>query len=232
MTFSRVCAVVVAVSALAACTTQDASSGKEDVGSYESDLKLSSPRYLGPIANGQTITAYYYDPPRYRSFGFYARGGDQITVDISSYYGDAMGWITTSSYDVLAANDDASYATLDSKVTYTVPEGKPKRAYRIVFRDYDLLDATFSVSLSIQSASADDGDGDGDGDGETDGDGSTSGGTSSGGSSSGGTPACDPSSEPNRSYIGTPSTCPAIRFSCPAGQRSFSNACGCGCERY
>jgi hypothetical protein len=229
MTLSRVCAVLVAVSALAACTTQDASSGKEDVGAYESDLKLSSPRYLGPIANGETITAYYYDPPRYRSFGFYARGGDQITIDISSLYGDAMGWITDSSYNVLAANDDASYATLDSKVTYTVPAGKAKRAYRIVFRDYDLLDATFSVSLSIESAGTSDGetDGDGDGDGET---GSSSSGSS--GSSSGETPSCDPSSEPNRNYIGTPSTCPAIRFSCPAGQRSFSNACGCGCERY
>ena len=65
-----------------------------------------------------------------------------------------MGWITTSAFDVLAANDDASLATLDSKVIYKVPAGTASRAYRIVFRDYDLLDATFTVKLTIKSASA------------------------------------------------------------------------------
>jgi hypothetical protein len=190
--------------ALAACSQE--STGKEDVGSYESELKLVSPRYLGPIASGQTISAYYYDPPKYRSFGFYANGGDTITVDVKSQEGDAMGWITDTSYNVVAANDDASSSTLDSKVTYKVPASVSSKAYRIVFRDYDLLDATFDVKLTIKAGGV----------------------SSSSGGSSGST--CDPSSEPWRNYIGTPTTCPSIRFTCAVGKRSFSNACGCGCE--
>ncbi len=42
---------------------------------------------------------------------------------------------------------------------------------------------------------------------------------------------CDPSNEPNRRYIGTPSTCPMIRFMCVSGEQSFFNSCGCGCEK-
>jgi hypothetical protein len=41
---------------------------------------------------------------------------------------------------------------------------------------------------------------------------------------------CNPEAEPNRNYIGTPATCPMIRYSCSADKRSFQNACGCGCE--
>lgn len=41
---------------------------------------------------------------------------------------------------------------------------------------------------------------------------------------------CNPQAEPNRRYLGTAQTCPVIRFACRDGERSFSNACGCGCE--
>ncbi len=44
-------------------------------------------------------------------------------------------------------------------------------------------------------------------------------------------PPCDPEHEPNRNYIGTPKTCPTIRYTCQAGTRSFANECGCGCTR-
>lgn len=44
-------------------------------------------------------------------------------------------------------------------------------------------------------------------------------------------PPCDPEHEPNRTYIGTPRTCPTIRYTCQTGTRSFANECGCGCER-
>ena len=37
-------------------------------------------------------------------------------------------------------------------MVYTVPDGTATKAYRIVFRDYDLLDATFTVKLAIKSA--------------------------------------------------------------------------------
>lgn len=227
---------VVALAALAGCSSAEAPS-KEDVGSYESELRLASPRYLGPIASGETKTNHYYNPPRYRAYGFTAKGGDQITADVKSVNGDAMGWITTQAYDVLAFNDDASSSTLDSKVEYTVPAGTPSRAYRIVFRDYDLLDATFDVTLSIASDAAvtcsynNKTYNAGDGFPSTDGCNTCS-----------CTPtgnvvctkkaclACDPPNEPWRNYVGDPRTCQTIRYVCVATKRSFQNACGCGCE--
>lgn len=150
----RVCGAVLVLSGLAVvtgCSSADAPS-KESIDSSESDLKLSSPQYLGTIADGETKTSNYRNPPRYRAYGFTASAGDEITVNVKSVDGDAMGWITTASNTVLAANDDASSATLDSKVVYTVPAGTATKTYRIVFRDYDLLDATFTVKLAIKSA--------------------------------------------------------------------------------
>lgn len=152
--FGRFCGAVLVlagVTALSGCGGSDTSS-KESIDSSESDLKLSSPQYLGPIADGETKTSNYRNPPRYRAYGFTANAGDEITVNVKSIDGDAMGWITTSGYTVLAANDDASASTLDSKVVYTVPDGTATKTYRVVFRDYDLLDATFTVKLAIKSA--------------------------------------------------------------------------------
>lgn len=240
MSFPRVAIVaglVVGFAALTGCSSSTASAPeKEDVESYESELRLSTPRYLGQIANGETKTNYYYNPPRYRAFGFYAKGGDEITADVKSLEGDGMGWITTSSYDVVAGNDDASSSTLDAKVVYKVPAGTASRAYRIVFRDYDLLDAKFSVKLSIKTAAA-----------VTCSYGGTTHQVGASFPSEDGCNTCNcgssgivgctkmacvcnPEAEPWRDYIGTPSTCPTIRYFCNASQRSFQNDCGCGCE--
>ena len=196
--FSRVFIIAgaaIALASLAGCSSPDTSS-KDNVDSYESELKLASPKYLGQIADGETKTVSYSDPPHYRAYGFSASAGDEITVTVKSVNGDAMGWITNASYTSLAANDDASSSTLDSKVVYTVPAGTTTKAYRIVFRDYDLLDATFNVKLSIKAAA----------------------------------PACDPDNEPWRTYVGTPTECQVIRYTCSSSKRSFSNDCGCGCE--
>ena len=195
--FAGVFAGLAGLAAVTGCASPDAAATKESIDSSESDLKLSSPQYLGTIADGATKTSSYTNPPRYRAYGFTAAGGDEITATVKSFDGDAMGWITTSSYTVLAANDDASSSTLDSKVVYTVPAGTASRSYRIVFRDYDLLDATFSVKLSIKSTAV---------------------------------AACDPNNELWRDYKGTPTSCQVIRYSCPAGAKSFQNDCGCGCE--
>jgi hypothetical protein len=200
--FAGVVAGLAGLSAVTGCASPDAASTKESIDSSESDLKLSYPQYLGQIAEGATKTSNYANPPRYRAYGFTATGGDEITVTVKSYDGDAMGWITTSSYTVLAANDDASSSTLDSKVVYTVPTGTASRSYRIVFRDYDLLDATFSVKLSIKSSVP----------------------------VVPPVSACDPNNELWRDYKGTPTSCQVIRYSCPSGTASFQNACGCGCE--
>jgi hypothetical protein len=242
MSFLRALSVAGAVVAFASMaslgcsSTSGDGSEKEPVESYESELRLGQPRYLGQIANGETKTNYYYNPPRYRAFGFYAKGGDEITADVKSFDGDGMGWITTSSYDVLAANDDASYSTLDAKVVYKVPAGTASRAYRVVFRDYDLLDAKFTVKLSIAAPPATcDYNGttyqEGDGFPSTDGCNTCSCGPTGGvACTKRACLACDPDAEPWRNYVGTPTTCQTIRYVCIATQRSFSNACGCGCE--
>ena len=198
MAFSRSMMVAVVASGLVlgGCAAKDGSNEKVDA----TEADLSGTQYLGTIADGDTISAHYSDPPKYRAYGFYAKGGDSITVDVTSEDGDAMGWITDSSYRTLASNDDANSDTLDSHVTYKVPAGTAKKAYRIVFRDYDRLAATFDVSLEIKS------------------------------SGTGGTTTCNPATEPDRNYIGTSTTCATIRFTCPVGQKAFSNACGCGCE--
>jgi hypothetical protein len=221
---------------LAGCSTEDASSKEEVASSAEQELKLSGTKYLGKISNGQTKSVYYYYPPTYRSYGFDAKGGDSITVDIKSVYGDAMGWITDASYNVLAQNDDASSSTLDSKVKYKVPSSLATKSYRIVFRDYDLLEATFNTKLTITSSapstcsynnqtyqSGDSFD-------STDGCNTC---TCSSNGSVGCTKmacACDPDNEPNRNYVGTPQQCMTLRYTCMTGWTAFSNACGCGCE--
>ena len=239
MSFSRISMVaglVAGFAALTGCSSSAESGEKEDVASYESELRLSSPKYLGQIANGETKTSYYSSPPVYRAYGFYAKGGDEITADVKSIDGgDGMGWITTSAFDVVAANDDASSSTLDAKVVYKVPAGTASRAYRIVFRDYDLLDATFKVKVAVKTAATTC---------------SYGGATYNQGASFPSTdgcntcncgPAgvgctkmacvCNPDNEPWRDYVGTPTTCQVIRYSCnTTTQRSFQNACGCGCE--
>ena len=42
---------------------------------------------------------------------------------------------------------------------------------------------------------------------------------------------CDPAEEWWRDYIGTPETCPVIRFVCLGDAVYFANDCGCGCEQ-
>ncbi|AKU95401.1 hypothetical protein AKJ09_02065 [Labilithrix luteola] len=204
-------------------------------------MKLSGIKYLGPISDGETRTAYYSKSSgSYRSYGFEAKGGDEISVDVTSEDGDSMGWITSTSNTVYAANDDASPKTLDAKVVYKVPAGSASRQYRIVFRDYDRLAATFNVTLHVTSSTP-----------EppptcsyggktydvgatfksTDGCNDCSCGTD--GNATCGTKACvcDPDKEPNRNYIGTPASCGSIRYTCRTGTHSFKNDCGCGCEQ-
>lgn len=239
MSLSRVIVsglLVTAFATLLGCSSQSGEKGDEDVAITESELKLVGARYLGKIKSGETRRGYYYAPPIYRSYGFDAKGGDEITVDVTSIYGDGMGWITDARYNVLAFNDDASKYTLDAKVTYKVPAGQAARSYRIVFRDYDLLEATFRVTLDIKSAApatcSYDGQTYAPGDEfeATDGCNTCTCGPDGLVGCTKKACVCNPAAEPHRSYVGTPQQCMLIRYSCPKGQASFSNDCGCGCE--
>ena len=145
-----------ACSVITGCVAEsETTSTKESIDSQDAELKLQSPKLLGPIASGQTQSNFYKTPPAYRAYSFYATGGDVITAYVKSINGDALGWITDASWTSLAANDDATTSTLDAQVTYTVPATvKTQKAYRIVFRNYNLLEATFQVTLTIVSAKA------------------------------------------------------------------------------
>jgi hypothetical protein len=227
--------LVVAFAALSGCSTESSGKESDDVGSIESELKLSGTRYLGKLTNGESRTGYYYNPPRYRSFGFDAKGGDEITVDIKSFEGDAVGYITDSKYTVLAYNDDHGNS-LDSQVTYKVPASQGARSFRIVFRDYDLLDATFTVKLDIQSAVTttcaydDETYSPGDSFPSTDGCNTCTCGSNGSVGCTKRACVCDPANEPWRSYLGTPQQCMTMRYTCVTGKVPFQNACGCGCE--
>jgi hypothetical protein len=231
--FAGVGLVAVASSASLGCSS---SSEKESIDTYESELRLTSIRYLGKIADGESKSSTYTDPPVYRAYGFEASGGDEVTVDVGSEDGDAMGWITSSSYTVYAANDDASDDTFDAKVVYKIPAGTPKRSYRAVFRDYARLAATFTVTLSVKApepvtcAYGDKTYTEGDQFPSTDGC-NTCSCSASGVACTKKACVCDPANEPNRNYIGTPDNCGTLRYTCKAGTRSFQNDCGCGCER-
>lgn len=210
---------------------------EKDVSSQEAELRLAAPMYLGDIASGQTRSAYYKSSPRYRAFGFTAKGGDAVTIDIRSGLGDAVGWLTNETYDVLAFNDDASPSTWNSHIKYEVPAGTPAQAYRIVFRDYDLFSATFHVSLSVVSAPEPvtcnvNGTVYGEGASFPSADGcNTCTCASAGVACTKKACVCNPEAEPWRRYLGTPTTCMTIRYTCFTNERSFQNECGCGCEQ-
>lgn len=237
MAFSRYVVVGTVMTTLAIVAGCGSSKESQDFETTDSDLKLSGTRYLGLIVSGETRTAQYTSSPTYRAYGFDAKGGDEITVDVKSHDGDPIGYISDANYKVLALNDDVSSSTLDSQVKYKVPAGQPSQSYRAVFRDYDQLEAEFDVTLTVKSPAAP----------KT---------CSYGGkqyepgeqfdandtcntctcSDTGAVActkalcACNPAKETNRKYLYTPQQCTFVRYVCPAGQKSFANPCGCGCE--
>lgn len=144
--------IVIAALAVAGCSAE---AEKDDsvASSYSSELTVTGAAYLGTISSGDTKTSYYSDPPKYRAYGFSANPGDNIVIDVTSPDGDAMAWLTDSTYaKTYASNDDASSSTLDSHIAYTVPSSATSKSFRIVFRDYDRLDAEFHVSLTVKGS--------------------------------------------------------------------------------
>jgi hypothetical protein len=228
---------MVTVVGVAGCAAaEDPPTEGDSAYSTASALYIAAPRYLGNINTGDTKTSAYSNPPRLRAYGFAARGGDVVTVDVTSATGNAMAWITTLDHEILAANRDARATTNYPRVVYKVPKGRPLRRYHVAFRDEGLSDATFRVTLSVQGtpvvcivAGTTYQPGDRfsapdncnvctcNANGNVD-------------CTQGTTCVCNPEAEPWRNYVGTPSTCATIRYTCPAGRRSFQNACGCGCE--
>ena len=130
----------------------------EDFSSFEGqDVKSDSFSYrmkiVNPLSYGYTSAAISYTKnPRYLAVPFTGTGGDRIDAWVrSSNGGDAVAWILDKGFHVLASNDDADETTFDAHLAVTLPAGPVSKHY-IVFRDYDLLSARFSVQLEGSAA--------------------------------------------------------------------------------
>lgn len=242
-----VLALVLGVAAVACTSTADdagtvtgaVGKGGSDGDALTDAIKLGKTQYLGKISNGEERRADYTASPSYQSYGFEAKGGDDVTAYVASEDGDPKAWITDEQFNVLAFNDDAETGSLDAKVHYHVPEGEPSSAYRLVFRDLKFERHAFTARLEIAVAAgvcqyAGQAYNPGDSFDSVDGCNSCScvlgpfGGTVS---CTGRVCDCDPGNEPWHTYLGTPAQCIQLLYNCPAGESHFANTCGCGCAR-
>jgi len=104
----------------------------------------------GRIAFGETKTVSYKNPPRYRAVKVTAAAGDTVDAWVRSDDGDAVAWITNSAMTILASNDDADDTTFDAHV---VAKATKAGTYFVIFREYGLANATFTVSLASNQLS-------------------------------------------------------------------------------
>lgn len=222
-----------------ACATGGSDDGEKSASSsaaLSDALRITTTQYLGKITNGDTRESRYTAAPSYQSYGFEAKGGDEITAVVSAVDGDAVAWITDDNLHILAMNDDAHQGTLDARVDYRVPNGLASQSYRLVYREYGYKARAFTTSFSVDVAAgvcAYNGQAYNPGDSFESIDGCNSCSCDPSGAVSCGSKVCDcnPASEPWHTYYGTPSQCIQLIYSCPFGERTFANTCGCGCER-
>jgi hypothetical protein len=119
----------------------------------KSDKFSSKMKIVGSLDYGQTSAAVkYHNPQLYRAFKFGGSAGDQVVVDVTSKTGDAVAWVVTDSFKVVAKNDDSN-GTLNSHIEATLPANSDGTiTYYIIFTEYWSSDATFVVSLAQKQA--------------------------------------------------------------------------------
>jgi hypothetical protein len=112
-------------------------------------------KILGSLDYGQTSDAVaYHNPPRFRAFKFAGHTGDQVDAWVrSSNGGDAVAWILDDGFNVLGHNDDADSTTADAHVTATLTANTDPTVatYYVVYREYNLDDALFTVELNVKN---------------------------------------------------------------------------------
>lgn len=141
----------------AAPSADDAEAEKSgDEGASESiESALSgSIRELGELpGSGEARTARYTPPPRYVAYALNANGGDEVDVRVAGAgRADAMAWLLDPRGRLLAFNDDAAgERTLDARITAKLPASLGTKArLRVVFREYSLARATFTVTARVK----------------------------------------------------------------------------------
>lgn len=115
---------------------------KSDAFSYRMKIVAS-------LDYGKTSDAVHYTKtPRYRAVKFAGKTGDAIDVWVrSADSGDSVAWVLDNSFRVLGVNDDADDTTFDSHLHLTLPASTSATHY-IVFRDYAMVAASFTVELA------------------------------------------------------------------------------------
>ena len=104
-------------------------------------------KIVGSLDYGQAMDAAYTKTPRYRAVKFAGKVGDKVDVWVRSDDGDAVAWVLDNGFHVLGSNDDADDSTLDSHIALTLPASANDTHY-VVFRDYGMWSASFSVELA------------------------------------------------------------------------------------
>ncbi len=122
----------------------------DDESVFADDLKsdfLSQSKNYGRIATDgvPSKSLSYTSKPRYRSVGFGAVSGDQVTIWVTSTNGDPVAWLVDFAGKVIAKNDDASSDVTDSRIMTTLTPSNGN--YTIYFRDYNYARANFKVSV-------------------------------------------------------------------------------------
>ncbi len=111
----------------------------------KSDQFSTKMKLLGSMNYGDMSDAvHYHNPPRYRAYKFSGVEGDNVTVTVSSPDGSPVVWVLTNNFGILGRGDDDGSGS--ATVSVTLKANASATRY-IVFREYDLHDATFAVSL-------------------------------------------------------------------------------------
>lgn len=138
---------------LAACAADTGAEDKADVSSESESALTWAIRNLGEIpASGEVRTTRYTNPPKYSAYTFNANGGEEVDVWVKGQgRQDAVAWILDANGRMLAYNDDAAEGGLGSHITTKLPARIGTKAkLRVVFREYTLSPATFSVSVRVK----------------------------------------------------------------------------------
>lgn len=126
--------------------------GDSDVDADDSDISATSIKVVGGLSGNDaaSIPVKYTSTPRYRAYSFTANKGDVIHFRVKQTDGgDAYAYLLTSSFGVLAKNDNENSSTKDSylKATIATP-GK----YYVAFRDKAYRAGNFTIGFSVDEA--------------------------------------------------------------------------------
>ncbi len=120
-------------------TDQFTDLGDEKSDSFSSKLKLG-----GSLRQGESATVRYTKNPIYRGYKFAGQAGDTVDITVTSTAGDPVTWLLSSTYAIVAKNDDADATTTDSHIVETLAQ---TGNYYVVFRDYDYGTHYFTVHI-------------------------------------------------------------------------------------